>query len=110
MLLLILGPIYQGNKIDVCLRPLVDKLNKLWTKGVNKYDLIVVPLFRMREALLWTITNVLTYAILSGWSRKGQMTCPCCQDEVDSKSLCTHGSNYCMDIDVSYQFIIGLDA
>ena len=32
----------------------------------------------MRAALLWTISDFPAYAMLSGWSTKGKLACPCC--------------------------------
>ena len=36
--ILISGPKQPGNDIDVYLRPLVDDLKKLWSKGVEVWD------------------------------------------------------------------------
>ncbi|CAM8934495.1 unnamed protein product [Rhodiola kirilowii] len=35
----------------------------------------------MRAALMWTVSDFPTYAMLSGWSTQGKLGCPCCMDE-----------------------------
>ena len=38
----------------------------------------------MHATLLWTISDYLGYAILSGWSTKGKLACACCNYETHS--------------------------
>ena len=69
--LLIPGPYSPGNDIDVYLQPLVEELKELWESGVDTYDALINKTFQMHAALLWTISDYLGYAMLSGWSQKG---------------------------------------
>ena len=80
MPLLIPGPTAPGKDIDVYLRPLVDELKELWEKGSRTYDCEEKAFFHMRVALLWTISDFLAYGNLSGWSTKGYMACPVCNE------------------------------
>ena len=36
---------------------------------------------------MWTINDFLGYGSLSGWSTKGYMACPCCNEQTSSKRL-----------------------
>ncbi|KAF5446854.1 hypothetical protein F2P56_032452 [Juglans regia] len=92
--LLIPGPKAPGNDIDVYLRPLIDELKYLWEDGVNTYDASTSSRFRLHAALLWTINDFPAYANLSGWSTKGKLACPTCNDETDSLWL-VYGRKHC---------------
>ncbi|XP_024196087.1 uncharacterized protein LOC112199281 [Rosa chinensis] len=81
MSLLIPGPRAPGNDIDVFLQPLIKELKQLWEVGVDTYDAGSGHNFRLRAALLWTINDFPAYANLSGWSTKGKMACPTCNDQ-----------------------------
>ena len=67
-----------GNDIDIYLQPLIEELKELWELGVETYDASKNQTFQMRAALLWTISDFPAYAMLSGWSTKGKLACPCC--------------------------------
>ncbi|VVA40571.1 PREDICTED: transposon [Prunus dulcis] len=67
---LIDGPNAPGNKIDVYMQPMIDELKELWHEGVNTYDASKNQMFKLRAALLWTISDFPAYANLSGWSTK----------------------------------------
>ncbi|CAK8538606.1 unnamed protein product [Lathyrus sativus] len=82
--LLIPGPLSPGNNIDVYLQPLIEELKVLWDLGVETYDASLSQTFQMRAALLWTISDFLGYAMLSGWSTKGKLACPCCNYNTNS--------------------------
>ncbi|WMV49176.1 hypothetical protein MTR67_042561 [Solanum verrucosum] len=82
--LLIPGPRSPGNDIDIYLQPLIEKLKELWEFGVETYDASRNQTFQMRSALLWTINDFPAYAMLSGWSTKGKLACPCEKNIVDS--------------------------
>ncbi|XP_016195242.1 uncharacterized protein LOC107636233 [Arachis ipaensis] len=82
--LLIPGPQSPGNDIDVYLQPLIEELKELWESGVETYDSKENKTFNMRACLLWTINDFPAYAMLSGWSTKGKLACPCCNDETSS--------------------------
>ena len=85
--LLIPGPKAPGNDIDVYLQPLIQELQELWHYGVETFDASKKENFCMRATLLWTINDFPAYANLSGWSTKGAMTCPSCNDESPSTRL-----------------------
>lgn len=87
MTLLIPGPTAPGKDIDVYLRPLVDELKELWEKGVWTYDSEEDAHFQMHVALLWTINDFPAYGNLSGWSTKGYMACPVCNEDTCSCRL-----------------------
>ncbi|XP_062012557.1 uncharacterized protein LOC133729103 isoform X3 [Rosa rugosa] len=87
MSLLIPGPRAPGNDIDVFLQPLIKELKQLWEVGVDTYDAGSGHNFRLRAALLWTINDFPAYANLSGWSTKGKMACPTCNDQTPHQWL-----------------------
>ncbi|XP_021753758.1 uncharacterized protein LOC110719160 isoform X1 [Chenopodium quinoa] len=43
---------------------------------------------------MWTINDFPAYAMLSGWSTKGYLACPCCQKDTRSEWL-SHGGKEC---------------
>lgn len=46
-------------------------------------------------ALLWTINNFPTYAVLSGWNAQDFLACPCCMDATCYERLkCSHKQVY----------------
>ncbi|XP_042944749.1 uncharacterized protein LOC122278634 [Carya illinoinensis] len=92
--LLIPGPKAPGNDIDVYLQPLVTELKQLWEVGVQTYDASMSEHFQLHAALLWTINDFPAYANLSGWSTKGKLACPLCNEETDSMWL-KHGRKHC---------------
>ena len=50
--LVIPGPKHPGRDIDICLEPLIDELNNLWSIGLETYDVLYESLFVMdRERL-----------------------------------------------------------
>ena len=72
------GPSSPGRNIDVCLRPLIDKLAQLWSSGALTYDISRKQNFLMRAALMWSINDFPAYEMLSGWSTHGKLACPYC--------------------------------
>jgi hypothetical protein len=92
--LLIPGPQSPGNNIDVYLQPLIEELKVLWEYGVETYDASRNHTFQMRAALLWTISDYPAYAMLSGWSTKGKLACPCCNYNTSSTYL-KHSRKMC---------------
>jgi hypothetical protein len=92
--LLIPGPQSPGNNIDVYLQPLIEELKVLWEYGVETYDASRNHTFQMRAALLWTISDYPVYAMLSGWSTKGKLACPCCNYNTSSTYL-KHSRKMC---------------
>ncbi|GAB2270553.1 hypothetical protein Dimus_038857 [Dionaea muscipula] len=43
--------------------------------------------FNLHAALFWTINDFPAYGILSGWSTKGKLACPCCNKDTHSIRL-----------------------
>ncbi|KAM6575504.1 hypothetical protein CsatA_023831 [Cannabis sativa] len=85
--LLIPGPSSPGKDIDVFMRPLIDELKQLWETGVETRDAYNGTVFSMRAAVLWTINDFPAYALMSGWSTKGYMACPTCNEHTPSIGL-----------------------
>ncbi|CAN6719163.1 unnamed protein product [Malus baccata var. baccata] len=73
-----------GKSIDVYLWPLVDELKDLWENGVRTYDKYTGQMFTMRAAVMWTVNDFPTYAMVSGWMTKGYLACPICKENVTS--------------------------
>ncbi|CAH9090644.1 unnamed protein product [Cuscuta epithymum] len=86
--MLIDGPNGPGDKIDVFLQPLIEELMLLWNEGVLTYDASANEMFTLHAALLWTINDFPAYANLSGYSTKGFLGCPCCEDKTKYLRLC----------------------
>ena len=59
----------------------------MWYEGVETYDISKKKNFRMFASLLWTISDFPAYAMLSGWSMAGRLTCPYCMEETRAFSL-----------------------
>ncbi|XP_052118636.1 uncharacterized protein LOC110280298 [Arachis duranensis] len=74
--MIIPGPKMPGNDIDVYLQPLIDELKLLWA-GVDTYDASEKKTFKMRAALMWTISDFPGLGNLSGWNTYGGRACPC---------------------------------
>ncbi|KAL4301596.1 hypothetical protein AHAS_Ahas17G0316700 [Arachis hypogaea] len=85
--LLIPGPKSPGNDINIYLQPLIEELKELWEVGVETYDASKNETFQMYAALMWTISDFSAYAMLSGWSTKGKLACPCCNHGTCSNYL-----------------------
>ncbi|KAL6550570.1 hypothetical protein OROMI_021058 [Orobanche minor] len=84
MTALIQGPEDPSIHIDVMLRPIVDELKDLWHHGAVTYDSFRKQNFTMRASLFCTINDFPGYAMLSGWSTKGKLGCPCCMQNTDA--------------------------
>ena len=95
--LLISGPKSPGNDIDVYLQPLIDELKELWEYGVETYDAFKKQSFQLHAALMGTINDFPAYAMLSGWSTKGNYACPNCNHDVTPKYLPHSKKNCYMD-------------
>ncbi|KAI5353286.1 hypothetical protein L3X38_006179 [Prunus dulcis] len=54
------------ESIDVYLRSLVDELKDLWTNGMRTYDKFTGKMFTLRAAIMWTVNDFPTYAMVSG--------------------------------------------
>ncbi|XP_075109941.1 uncharacterized protein LOC107801371 isoform X1 [Nicotiana tabacum] len=76
--MIIPGPRTAGNNIDVYLQPLIKELNELWYEGVETYDSSKNEMFKMRAALMWTVSDFPGLDILSGWNTHTGLACPSC--------------------------------
>ena len=65
--------------IDVYLEPLIDDLEKLWSR-VLTYDVSRKQNFVMKEILMWTINDFPTYGMLSGCGTHDKFFCPHCME------------------------------
>ncbi|XP_021758007.1 uncharacterized protein LOC110723041 isoform X1 [Chenopodium quinoa] len=92
--MLIPGPKGPGDAIDIYLQPLIEELRDLWDNGVETFDASAQNHFNLRASLMWTINDFPAYAMLSGWSTKGYLACPCCQKDTRSEWL-SHGGKEC---------------
>ncbi|KAK2647305.1 hypothetical protein Ddye_014794 [Dipteronia dyeriana] len=80
-------PQSPGKDIDVFLQPLVDELKELWHVGVETYDVLSRQNFQLQVVVMWTINDFPAYGDLSGWSTKGYMACPVCNEDTSSRKL-----------------------
>ena len=88
--MIIPGKQSPGNNIDVYLKPLVEELCELWS-GVDIYDSSLNENFRMRAALMWTISDFPGLGILSGWNIHTGLACPTCN--LDAEPCCLQNCN-----------------
>ncbi|XP_025647606.1 uncharacterized protein [Arachis hypogaea] len=82
------------RNIDIYLQPLIDELKELWENGFETYDASSGKLFRVHAALLWTISDLPGYSMLSGWRTSGKLACPVCNYEKCSRFL-KHSKKTC---------------
>jgi hypothetical protein len=92
--IIIPGKLSPGNNIDVYLQPLVKELIELWNDGVETFDTSVNETFRMRAALLWTISDFPGLGMLSGWNTHTGLACPTCNKDAKSYRL-QHSKKWC---------------
>lgn len=71
MSLVILGPLYLDNNIDVYLCPLILELEELLIDGVDIYDHSEKQTFRIGATFLWTISTLLYMLYCQAGARKG---------------------------------------
>jgi hypothetical protein len=64
------------------LKRLIEELKELW-KGVEAYDVFKKQIFKLRVAYLWSVHDFMAYAIFTGWSTHGRLTCPYCGSDTD---------------------------
>jgi hypothetical protein len=71
-----------GGNIDVFIQPLVDELQKLWSRaGVPTRDAranMGRAIFNLRAVLIWTLHDFPAYGLISGLTTKGFKACPVC--------------------------------
>ncbi|WVZ18489.1 hypothetical protein V8G54_005811 [Vigna mungo] len=92
--MIIPGKQMPGNSIDVYLQPLVDELRELWNDGVETFDSSLNETFRMRAALMWTISDFPGLGILSGWNTHTGLACPTCNFDAEPCRL-PHSRKWC---------------
>ncbi|KAG7548000.1 putative transposase Ptta/En/Spm plant [Arabidopsis suecica] len=91
--ILVPGPKHPKKSLDIFLQPLIEELQSLWKDGVDAYDVSKNQNFKMRAALMWTISDFPAYGMLSGWMTHGRLACPYCLDETKSHWL-PHGRKH----------------
>ncbi|XP_021742767.1 uncharacterized protein LOC110708851 [Chenopodium quinoa] len=79
--LLIPGPKNPKGNLDVYMQPLIDELKSLWEVGTMTYDVSTKQNFKLRAALLWTVSDFPAFGMLSGWTTSGKMACLYCMDK-----------------------------
>jgi hypothetical protein len=80
-----------GRNIEICLRPLIDKLTQLWSSRALTYDVSMKHNFLMRTALMWNINDFLAYRIVSCWSTHEKLTCSYCMENNKAFTLTNEG-------------------
>jgi hypothetical protein len=88
--LVIPDPDHPRPKLNVMLRPLIDKLKELWNR-VEAYDSHKKQKFKLRATYLWSTYDFMAYDIFAGWSVHGRLTCPICGFDTDYFCLTTGG-------------------
>ncbi|XP_050386341.1 uncharacterized protein LOC126802710 [Argentina anserina] len=106
--LLIPGPKSPGKCLDVYLRPLIDELKDLWNNGKATFDRHSQSSFRMRAAIMWTISDFPAYGMLSSQTTHGYKACPVCLDNVNSSwhagKVCYMGHRRWLPVDHEWRF------
>ena len=97
-----------GNEIDVFLQPFIQELKKLWDKGVETFDASINQTFKMRVALMWTISDFPGLGNLSGWNTHTGLACPVCNFDFEPQRL-PHSKKWCFMchrrfLDASHRF------
>jgi hypothetical protein len=89
--MVILDPNSLGRNIEICLRPLIDKLKQLWSSRALTYDVSMKHNFLMRTTLMWNINDFLAYRIVSCWSTHEKLTCSYCMENNKAFTLTNEG-------------------
>ena len=92
--MIIPGKRMPGNDIDVYLQPLIKELQELWVDGVDTFDCSTNQVFKLRAALLWTISDFPGLGNLSGWNTYTGCACPSCNFDQEPHRL-NHGRKWC---------------
>ena len=85
------GPSSLGQNINVCLRPLINKLTQLWSFRTLTYDISRKQNFVIRVALMWTINDFPAYDMVSSWSTHRKLACPYCMENNKAFMLTNEG-------------------
>ena len=70
------------------------ELEELWMKGVDTYDVSMCEMFKMRAALMWTISDFPGLGTLSGWNTYTGYACPTCNFDAIPLRL-PHSRKWC---------------
>ncbi|XP_049389030.1 uncharacterized protein LOC125853389 [Solanum stenotomum] len=81
--MIIPGPRAPRNNIDVYLQPFIKELKELWSDGVDTFDSSKNEMFRMRAALMWTVSDFPGLDSLSGWNTHTGLACPSCNFDAE---------------------------
>jgi hypothetical protein len=73
--LIIPGPKHPGKKMNVFMQSLIEEFKELWV-GVKAYDSHRKREFTLCVVYLWSIHDLPTYGIWSGWCVHGRLCCP----------------------------------
>jgi hypothetical protein len=84
--LIILGPKHPRKKINVFMQPWIEEFKELWV-GVKAYDGHRKHKFTLRAVYLWSIHDLPTYGIWSGWCVHGRLCCPICMGDTQAYQL-----------------------
>ncbi|XP_035819832.1 uncharacterized protein [Zea mays] len=95
--LLIPGRNGPGSDMDVYFQPLVDDLQDMFVNGARTYDASKGEFFKLRAALLWTITDFPGLGYTSGSVTSGEAACPDCNYHTCSLRLSNGSKNCYMD-------------
>ena len=99
-----------GNDIDIYLQPFIQELKELWDGGVETFDASVNETFKMRAALMWTISDFPGLGNLSGWNTHTGFACPICNFNFEpqclpySKKSCFMGHRRFLDQNHRFRF------
>ncbi|KAL2252647.1 UNVERIFIED_CONTAM: hypothetical protein Sindi_0059400 [Sesamum indicum] len=80
LMMVIPGPSYPKCLLDVYLEPLIEELQKLEHVGVLMRDNVKNKTFTMRATFIWTVNDLPTSRVVSGWSTAGVMGCSVCME------------------------------
>ena len=72
-------PIYPGDNMSVYMEPLIDDLLHAWEERVWTYDRATKTKFKMRVWYMYSLHDLLAYAIFCGWCVHGKFPCPVCK-------------------------------
>ncbi|KAL9679938.1 hypothetical protein QQ045_017809 [Rhodiola kirilowii] len=85
--MLISGPKSPRKCLNVFMQPLIDELNTLWEIGVPTFDRHDGSTFKMKAAVISTISDFPGLGMLGGLKCKGYKACPMCLDDIDGQHL-----------------------
>ena len=81
-----------GSNVDVFIQPLVDELQRLWSRAAH----LGMPIFKLRAVLMWTLHDFPAYGLISGLTTKGFKACPVCGPHtVSRRSRILQKNLYC---------------